>query len=55
MYIRKIEIQVDDNSPSNTTVALRTIYSIAKGIKAYYNTLNDSGCTPNCCAKWTKK
>ena len=54
-YIRKTKIQVDDNSPSNTTVALRTIYSITKGTKAYYNILNDSDCNPNCCAKWIKK
>ena len=54
-YIRKTKIQVDDSSPSNTTVALRTIYSITKGTKAYYNILNDSDCNPNCCAKWTKK
>ena len=54
-YIRKTKIQVDDRSPSNTTVALRTIYSITKGTKAYYNILNDSDCNPNCCAKWTKK
>ena len=54
-YIRKTKIQVDDSSPSNTTVALRTIYFITKGTKAYYNILNDSDCNPNCCAKWTKK
>ena len=50
-YTRKTKIQVDDSSPSNTTVALRTIYSITKGTKAYI--LNDSDCNPNCCAKWT--
>ena len=53
-YIRKTKIQVDDSSPSNTTVALRTIYSVTKGTKAYYNILNDSDCNPNCCAKWKK-
>ena len=55
MYISKTEIQVDNNSPSITAIALRTIYSISKGTKAYYNILNDSDCNPNCCAKWTKK
>ena len=45
----------DDSSPSNTTVALRTIYSITKGRKAYYDILNDSDCNPNCCAKWREK
>jgi len=55
LNIRKIEIQVDDNSPSNTTVALRAVYSTSEGTKAYYNILNDSDCNPNCCAKWTKK
>ena len=41
----KNTIQVDDSSPTNTTVALRTIYSITKGTKAYYNILNDSDCS----------
>ena len=54
-YIRKTKIQVDDSSPSNTTVALRTIYSITKGTKASYNILNDSDWNPNCHAEWTKK
>ena len=52
---RKTKIQVDDSSPSNTTVALRIIYSITKVTKAYYNILNDSDCNPNYCAKRTKK
>ena len=55
LLFRETKIPVDDNSPSNRTVALRTIYSISKGTKAYYNILNDSDCNPNCCAKWTKK
>ena len=54
-YIRKTKIQTDDSSPSNTTVALRTIYSITKGTKASYNILNDSDCNPNCHAERTKK
>ena len=53
--IRITKIPVDDSSLSNTTVALRTIYFITKGTKAYYNILKDSDCNPNCCAKWTKK
>ena len=55
MYISKTEIQVDNNSPSITAIALRTIYSISKGTKVYYNILNTSDCTPYCCAKWTKR
>ena len=55
MYICKTEIQVDNNGPSNTAIALRTIYSLSKGTKVYYNILNNSDCTPYCCAKWPKR
>ena len=53
-YIRKTKIIIDDSSLSNTTVALRIIYSIWKGTKAYSNVLNDSDYNPHCCAKWKK-
>ena len=52
---QKFKLMTVVHQDSNTTVALRTIYSITKGMKAYYNVLNDSDCNPNCYAKWTKK
>ena len=48
-YIRGANVHVNHN------VALKSIYSIHKGTKLYYNILVKNNVERNCCSKWIAK
>lgn len=54
-FIKKFNIQIKDNNYEYTTVALRSLYSVHKGARQYYDILMSDHMVPKCCTKWTEK
>ena len=48
-YVNKIGVEFHSNKPMNLNKSLTTIYSVAKGIRIYYDIFIENETNPKCC------
>lgn len=54
-YAQRSKLNLTNNCIYDIPIALKTIYSVSKGTKLYYDTLSNDKKLPNSCQKWCEK